>query len=189
MSESVGTRQAGAVVIKVLGLVWLLRAVAQVPRLIGIFATRPAQFSPGDYRLVIAGEVVSFILHLGIGWLLVSKGEALSRRLFAHDGTTHLALTAEDCLAIALAAVGVFIVAGAVPRLGESIINFKYLTETGSASFRGSWMRGNWVVLVGTVAEIVIGTGLFLKSRYLAALWSGFDTDRPNEPEISDDAP
>jgi len=172
MSSVVDTRQAATVVFKVLGVVWLLRAIGDIPGLIGVLSTPPDRFSAGDYRLVIAARFVAFGLRVVIGWLLIAKGGAIARLLLAPDTSIEIEMTAEDSLAVALAAIGVAIAASSIPTLGEAIVNFKYLKDTGGAYTRGTWMRGNWVALLGSVGEVVVGIGLFMSSRSLAVLWS-----------------
>ena len=184
MSSVVGTRQATTVVLKVLGVVWLLRAISQIPGLISVFSSPADRFSAGDYRLVIVARFASFFLNLVLGWFLVAKGGAVARSLFSADTSVDLGLTAEDSLAIALAAIGVAIAATAIPRLGEAIVNFNYLKETGAA-----YTRGNWVALLGSVAEVVVGVGLFMSSRSLAVVWSGIGRPGSKERGSNDEAP
>ena len=191
MSTSAGRRQLGALAVRILGLLWLLRAVGHIPALIGMFGAKPSQFSPGDFRFVVAASLVGFLLHLMIAWLFLFKTDAVASRVFPEGESGELAVTAEDCLAVALATLGAYVAAEALPRVGEGIINFKYMRDTGSVYTSGSWMRGNWVALSGGIAQLVLGVGLFLKSRYLAAAWASFDAENAG-PEVgapSDEAP
>ena len=191
MSIGIGARQLGALAVRVLGLIWLLRAIGHIPAFIGLFAARPSQFEAGNFLLVIAASVVSFLLNLVIAWLFLLKADRVAARVFPDSGSVELAVTTEDCLGVALAVVGICVLADAIPKVGEAIINFKYMEDSGRVYAAGSWIRGNWVVLTGCVAQLVIGFGLFVRSRYLASLWSTFQASRARQAlvENGNDAP
>lgn len=191
MSSGIGTRQIGALALRILGVIWLLRTIGHIPALIGTFASRPSQFDPGDFRLLIAASIVGFLLNLVIAWLLLFKADRIAARVFPDSGTAQLAVTAEEGLAVALAIVGIYALVDAIPRVGETIINFKYMEDSGRVAVVGSWIRGNWVVLTGSVGQLVVGIGLFVRSRYLASLWSTFEANRTRHVpvEVGDDAP
>jgi hypothetical protein len=178
LSTGIGSRQIGALALRILGIIWLLRAIGHIPALIGMFATRPSRFEPGNFNLLITASFVGFMLNLLLAWLLLFRADRVAARIFPDSDTGQLAVTAEECLAVALAVVGAYVVVDAIPKVGEAVINFKYMKDSGRVAVAGSWIRGNWVVLTGSIGQLVVGISLFVRSRYLASLWSTFEANR-----------
>lgn len=169
---SIGTRQLAGLAVKIIGLIWLLQAIGSVPRLLADFALWPPPSEGGDYRLLIAASVVGILLHLSIAWFLLARADRVAARLFPDSGTPEIALSTQEALGVGIAVIGRCVVATAVPRVGEAVVNFKWLQESGRVHGVGSWIMGNWVALTGAVVQLAVGIGLFFKSRRLAALWS-----------------
>jgi len=195
-------RDFAAIVLKLTGVYILVRYLGYLPIVFG-----PIVMMWGDPTLMPEWQLWLAMLppwvYLAFCVLIVVKSEAIAAKLIKQDGEFHVGfrLSKEDVLTLAFCCIGLVILVGSLPVFVEAIARFA-VTQNAAlyASSSQHWI-GSSARLAAAVVQVLIGLGLFLQARGLAALWfrlrNGLttedhannmptDADRPNRDTPGD---
>lgn len=157
-------REIFAVASKILGIYLLVRALESTAT-IGYFiaALRKAD----DVSFYLFGGVIPFLLYLAVGFCLIKWAEPIAAKLSGKEeaSVAEGALEKDALQAIAFSAVGVFIIAAALPRITQIIVNLSV-----QGPMRPEVVLRTWGTIVGFVLQLGIGIYLFFGSKGLVGL-------------------
>jgi hypothetical protein len=110
-----------------------------------------------------------------LGWLLFIFAVPLARRLSppVSDGVERNAWSFEDSQAIIFAAVGILILANALPSAGRALVNLYswYGFPQADRALASDRLRNDWMYSAGVIAQVIIGLVMVLNPKGFRNLW------------------
>jgi hypothetical protein len=181
--------QLATLALRLMGVYTIIQGIPVLGMLTGMVA-----FAQRSGELSVAGATAMAILPglglLAIGILLlvfsVPLGEKLARSAGEDAGVTLVSFELVQVLAFAVA--GVLIFAGALPNLLNRISYLvQWLTAGKDDAFpRGSFVLGEVLSAVGTIAQAALGLILFFGARGFCSFWRAMRTAGTTKPPPTD---
>jgi len=156
-------REIFVVALKLFGIYLLVRSIEAL-RAMGYFFV--ATFTSGPQgRWFFLGDILPLLFYLGGAYCLIKWAEPIAVRLSGKEEAPEVkAVVEKDSLQqIAFSAVGVFIIAAALPRISQTVANL-------SVQWSELEILRIWAAIVGLALQLGIGLFLFFGSKGLAGL-------------------
>ena len=184
-------RETASLAFKVTGIVCLIWSIPFLQTtLSALTIDRIPSFTTHRWVL-FALQVVPFLLLVSAGAVLIFRSDALSDWAFPRPGNASVSAEPSEVQAIALSVAGAVIVALAVPdlaKIGWNFVLLRVMRDPVEAQtpwlFEGAasrYAKETWGYLVGTIVQLLLGLGLFLRSRAIVRWW-----DRLNRAAVND---
>lgn len=133
------------------------------------------QIAANSQNTAYITALVPSVLLMFLGILLFIFSVPLARRLAPpiSDEATKTACTLEELQAITFAAVGVLILAMALPHAGSAVQNLISLFSSGQGSrvIAPQRLSESWMYSAGIIAQIIIGLVLLLNPKGFRNIW------------------
>jgi hypothetical protein len=167
---------------KLLGILAIIQSIRMLPEVLSLAAWGGGPTEPSvNISLLIAAQVLPFLLLLAGGFVLVVRSSTFARLALADSPNVTPQLTAADLHSILFSSVGVLLIGlsvGAVPRI---LYNFAVLYSGFGRGIGIDHIRvsDNWIWLLGTALQGLLGVLLLLKgSSLVSVLRRRFDRAR-----------
>ncbi|MFZ5644442.1 MAG: hypothetical protein ACOY46_12710 [Bacillota bacterium] len=164
-------RMLAALSCKVLAIFVLIKVISDLNwASVFISALQP---DVGGYEIIIAisAIVISFLFLTAIGYILWFRTDYLTQKMMVKDfAIEESRLKSDDIQAIAFSAVGVIVLADAIPDIVQQIF---YIWQMRSAQYMITEQWNNFYTvsrIAGLSLQIVIGLWLFFGSRGIVGL-------------------
>ncbi len=134
------------------------------------------QSEPMSFKALLTFGVSLLSLIPGVVLIAFSKGLAVRIMPGADESLPGSSLSIADWQSIAFSAIGVSLIANAVPAITQAIAIHKFINAT---------HKPYWTYFITPGIKLAIGAVLFLKARGLAGIWKGIQRGRPLREESS----
>jgi hypothetical protein len=171
-------RDLVSVVLKLCGIVSLVKTLWSIPELISILSAAHQYKSQGQPAMV--AYVAALVVWAGVGLLLLWSADSIAGLIAREDEalpTIDLARDSRQLLTLALKTLGVILVALALPQLTHDIAQAKLMAAWWSSlpnstleAFSKGMQGEQWSSLVRALTEIAIGVYLMAGTRSLVNL-------------------
>ena len=155
---------------RILGIYLLIRAFESL-QIVGmaIATLRPLSLEEEiqDYWFLI-GTLIPFLLLIVAAFCLIKWADLIATKLCHKDKPHEIkkGIKKEEIQEVAFSAVGVFIIANALPRITQIVINFSYQGEL----LKRKLILSGWSSLAGLIVQLIIGFFLIFGSKGLVQL-------------------
>ena len=155
---------------RILGIYLLIRAF-ELFQMVGMAIATLRQLSLEEeiqgYWFLI-GTLVPFLLLIVAAFCLIKWADPIATKLCYKDKPHEIkkSIKKEEIQEVAFSAVGVFIIANALPRITQIIINFSYQGEL----LKRRLILSGWSSLAGLIVQLIIGFFLIFGSKGLVQL-------------------
>jgi hypothetical protein len=141
--------------------------------------------------VLFALQAVPFLLLVSAGGVLIFKSDAQSQWAFPGPGNASVSAEPSELQAVALSVAGAVVIALAIPDLARIGWNFVFLRVMRDPVevqtlwlFEGAasrYAKETWGYLVGTIVQLLLGLGLFLRSRVIVRWWGRLNRAGAND--------
>ena len=158
--------------IKLLGVVALLYSFKYVPGLVQALSLDPRK----DMPIAIAASLLGVFLYLGVGRWLISRSKYLSRRLFPFEARSGIHINSEMFQAVLFSTLGVYLLCESIPEAVRTFTLYVLRDQSGADDYARQYLlleyvAQHWAALLALAVQLLLGIGLFLGGKGLAAYW------------------
>lgn len=164
-------RSLTVLALRVTGIYAILRGIEQGRPYVTYFLLEPDRWQTDLTRtgVFVVQSIPVLLFVLGIALFVLAR--PLARWLAPPEDGTAAEGPGEDLMAPALAVVGVFVLADAIPRLAGFATNLAVLLGARAEWYEPRLGRSTWVLGIQLALQLAVGLGLFFRARGLAAIW------------------
>lgn len=158
---------------KLLGIYCFIQAVPLLQQLVIFIGMANSEVKTSFSPVLVIGTLLPLCILVGVGCSLLCGSKALAKRLVGAPAVedTQDGFVAAYVQAVAFAAVGVFVFSLAVPKLIQIAVNIHALRHNEALTQEQRSLLYSLPQIIGVVAQIALGVGLFLGATGLARLW------------------
>jgi hypothetical protein len=160
------SRNLAEVLLKLLGVYWLVNAVVSVPGLVG---PRMTELDQGWWLVAI--QALAIVLYLALGAWLIANGARVARYLAPTDTGQDEPLTSKRVQAIGLSLLGAYLATAGAAGLAINAVNYFLLEGRETEWINDTFFSRELPSIAANAAYLIAGIGLFVGRSDLTRFW------------------
>ena len=165
-------RELAWVLLKILGLYWVVSAVLMIPNVLALGNMTDEQYGGiANSEAIYTTQLLTAVFIFGIGGTLLFATRSVLRLLEFAPREPGSHLTTSGLQAVGFSLVGAWLLAYAIPNVAATAVVLLALSKGGREMERTHYIEANWRSFLPVFFEALVGLWLLFGARRLSASW------------------